>query len=311
MPPRRLSDLLFRIRGEDDLSAPAGKGEAALKDLREEADRAGKDLRDLGDSAEETTQAFDDGAGGGLAGGVGGVAGALGGAAIVGAFGTFATSVSDQAVELIRFSEQTGISVEALAALSAQGEQVGVDFEGLAGASQTLSEKLLDAENGSVGVIEEFENLGLTWEDLKNLTPEEQLDVVGAALLAIESDSERAAAGGILLGDEWLNLVQILEAGGGTVQAVIDKQHELGTILGSDGVETLADLSEAWTILQQQVETALSEALIQVAPTITELLPVVSDLISGLGSVASAALVREGGCRRVPRRDSRRPDRAR
>ena len=115
--------------------------------------------------------------------------------------------------EIARMSTSLGIGTDDLQKWKFAAEQSGTELEVVGDASRTLSERILEAANGSEDAIAQFDALGLSAEDLGKLTPNEQLRTFFGALGDVEDQSRQTAIGQAALGDDYARLSPLIEGG--------------------------------------------------------------------------------------------------
>jgi hypothetical protein len=142
--------------------------------------------------------------------------GLLGGALAIG--GTVAgmvalsASVAEANRELIRLSEESGVSTTTVQALQFALDAAGRDSGNLDGALEDLGERMVDAASGSGEAAEAFDRLGVRATDASGkLRPSEEVlrDVIGA-LQRLPEGAERSALATAALGDSMRGVAQAL-----------------------------------------------------------------------------------------------------
>jgi hypothetical protein len=138
-----------------------------------------------------------------------GAAGALGlafgGTAIVNAIKAQIAAALEYADKLSNLSVSTSISVQGLQRLESIGVTSGVSIETLAGAVETLQRKLDDpAARGAI------RQMGLDYEFIRRLRPEDQFLQLAAAVSKIADPIARANAGAALFGKTWSTIAPAL-----------------------------------------------------------------------------------------------------
>ena len=142
--------------------------------------------------------------------------GLLGGALAIG--GTVAGMVALSAAvaeanrELIRLSEESGVSTTTVQALQFALDAAGRDSGNLDGALEDLGERMVDAASGSGEAAEAFDRLGVRATDASGkLRPSEEVlrDVIGA-LQQLPEGAERSALATAALGDSMRGVAQAL-----------------------------------------------------------------------------------------------------
>ena len=123
----------------------------------------------------------------------------IAGAAALGAIGAQGVQA---AAELGNLARNANVSVESFQQLSRAARRFGADGSDLVGILTRSAEVVDEARLGTAQYVEDLEALGLTYESLRNLAPEAQLQAIADGLLTLENDAQRTATGIRLLGDD-------------------------------------------------------------------------------------------------------------
>lgn len=149
-----------------------------------------------------------------------GVLGTIGAGAAVGAIGAFVKSTLDAQDSLSKLSQKTGIAVESLAGLEFAAEQSGVELEKVAKATRAFGLLVAESADSTSGASDKLRQLGLSYKDLKDLSPEKQLLALADALQKFGKE-DRAVALTATLGQKMADLIPLLSGG----------SKELGTLI--------------------------------------------------------------------------------
>lgn len=220
-------------------------------------------------------------------GGVAGVAGAaIGGVtAAIGAL-TGAITASGEALldattaaaeygdNVDKMSQKMGISAEAYQEWSAVMEHSGTSMESLKASMKTLANA---AQNNN----EAFATLGITEEELANLSQEDLFGRVIEGLQGMEEGTERTYIAGQLLGRGATELGALLNTSAEDTQAMKDRLHELGGVMSDEDVkaaaafqDSLQDMTTGFDALQRNLVSGFM-------PSLTSVMDGVSDIFAG------------------------------
>jgi len=95
--------------------------------------------------------------------------------------------------KLSELSDQTGISSDRLAILSRMFQNSGLSADDLGKVVNKLQKFIEGAGDAGSANAQKLAKLGLTFDDIKNLSPEEQFQTVAKALAGIQDPTEKAA----------------------------------------------------------------------------------------------------------------------
>ena len=177
-------------------------------------------LSGLSSAGEGLSKVFGGGAGlsGGLANIGASVAGLVNpftiGLAAVAAFGAGATAVArglldleDRVEKLGNTADKLGVSFEFIQVLEEAGNRSGVSIESVSSAFGKLQKTLAGADEESKAATESLTKLGVSFADLENLSPEEQIRLIGEKLQGIEDPAKRTAAAMQIFGKSGADLL--------------------------------------------------------------------------------------------------------
>ena len=160
------------------------------------------------------------------------------GSAIAGAFAvsTFASGIkgaADLGGALSDLSARTGIAAGRLALLSRAFEDNGVSADKIGGVINKLQKTIFEFGTGAEKPAKVFAELGITFEEISRLSPDQQFAMVQKAIAGIEDPAKRAALAMQLFGKAGGELLTLfgdagaLNAAGttlGTAAEILDRR---------------------------------------------------------------------------------------
>ncbi len=136
------------------------------------------------------------------------------GLAAVAAFGAGASAVAsgllsleDRVETLGNTADKLGVSFEFIQTLEEAGNRSGVSIESVSSAFGKLQKTLAGADEESKAATAALAKLGISFTDLENLSPEEQIRLVGEQLQGIEDPAKRTAAAMQIFGKSGADLL--------------------------------------------------------------------------------------------------------
>ena len=113
------------------------------------------------------------------------------------AFSGAAKYFSSYGDQVAKMAKRTGLSVEALSQLRYVASQTGTEFESLEMGFRRMQRSIYDAGRGLSTAKDALTDLGLRFEDLNGLTPEDQFKKIGwRAAMASTMDAKTSQVGG-------------------------------------------------------------------------------------------------------------------
>ncbi len=202
--------------------------------------------------------------------------------ALLGAAKTFAT-MGDHVAKMGR---RTGFSAEALSELGFAAEQSGADMETLEKGLRRMQRTIYDAARGLSTATEGLSVLGLSVEDLKGLSPEDQFTLIADRIGAIKDPTLKAAVAMEMFGRSGTQMLPLLENGAAGINALREEARRLGLTISSEDARAAEEFSDTlnrmWRVVKQAVfaiGAALAPTLSEVAVWITRTVKTTTDWI--------------------------------
>lgn len=196
--------------------------------------------------------------------------------------------------EINKASQRTGVGVEALTELKYAAEQSGASFEELESGLKKMQKTLFEAAGGSKEALTSLAAIGVTLDDLKGLSPDEQFVKIADALSGVSDASARTALTMGIFGKSSTQLIPLMAEGAAGIKALQDRARELGLTFGKEDAEaatkfgdTLEDLWKQAQAVTFQVGAAIANAL---QPFATATLKVMATVINWVKENRSLAL---------------------
>lgn len=221
-----------------------------------------------------------------------GISGALkmGGAAIAG-LGAAAVGLGKTLVDNANAASQMGDNVDKMSqklGISAQSYQEwdyvlnlsGTSMQNMSTGMKTLTNKLDEAKSGSADAQNMFAQLGISLEELQNMSREDIFEASIKGFQGLEDSTERAALANDLFGKSGQELTPLFNTSAEETAELIKNVNDLGGVMSDEAVKSSAGFVDAMTNLQ----TAMSGARNGIA---TEMLPALTDLTNGFAQLLS------------------------
>ena len=208
-----------------------------------------------------------------------------GGGVIAGALltvGTAATSalvngtkeLAEYGDNIDKMSQKMGLSAEAYQEWDAVMQHSGTTMETMKASMKTLATA---AETGN----EAFELLGISQEELANMSQEDLFNATIAALQDVEDTTQRTYLAGKLLGRGATELGPLLNMSAEETQALKDRVHELGGVLADDAVSDAAAFQDQLQDMQTSLQGVSNSLLAEFLPEVTGIMSGLTEVFSG------------------------------
>lgn len=194
---------------------------------------------------------------------------------------------SRQAIDEIgKLSARTGIAVETIQQLQLVATESGSSTDALATAFGRLGAEIGKGaiEGGADKVNKKFELLGLTYEQLAQLSPEEQFYAVADAVEGIEDPAQRLAAVTEIFGTRaGQPLVNALQLGGDKIRELQGEAAELGGTLSQEAVSAVEQMNDEIGRVGFAFNNVVNQVTSALAPVVTSFAEKIQEIIKGMG----------------------------
>ena len=190
----------------------------ALRDVGEESDKDAKETKDLADETKKAGKSAEDAKSGFTV-----LKGALASLAADGikacarglkelgrGFVDTIQDVADAGDEIQKNSQKVGLSYESYQKWDYAMKIAGTEMASMNTGLKTLTNKFDDALTGSKGAVEQFNRLGLSMSDIKDLSREELFGTVIESLQGVTDETEKAALANDFFGKSGQELIPLL-----------------------------------------------------------------------------------------------------
>lgn len=194
------------------------------------------------------------------------------------------SEVLNGAVQLDKLHRVTGLSTDALQAMSVAAKETNVSQESLNKGLEIFTRNVGLAENGSKKASQGFSELGIRVSELKNLSPDQQFQLIAEKLSDVDDKSRRAAIGSQLFGKSFLEIEpaidEVSEQGFGKF---LNKLKELGVYLDQDTIRQMRDAKIAAGEIGEELKGLASQFLTGLMPAATKAMDEIIKDTSGDG----------------------------
>jgi len=215
------------------------------------------------------------------------------GAATIAAVGTAAVgagvaitkatgAVAEHGDNIDKMSQKMGMSAKAYQEWDAVLQHSGTSIEAMKPSMKTLA-------NAAQSGAEEFQKLGISQEEVANLSQEDLFAKTIEGLQNMEEGTERTAIASKLLGRGATELGALLNTSAEDTQKMKDRVNELGGVMSDEAVKASAAYQDSLQDLQTAMEGTRRNA-------ISKFLPGMVDVMDGLASILAG---KAGGSEKI------------
>jgi hypothetical protein len=201
------------------------------------------------------------------------------GAAVKGSLGAAMYSFIEKGDELEKLSIRTGMSVEQLSLLSYTAGQSDASLEDVGKSAKHLAKFLLEANAGSKEATDALQALGLKFEDLRRLSPDELFERFGRALADLPLNTfERNAIAIKAFGREGLKLIPMFK----DFEHLKKEAGELGLgQVSAKDAHAAVELGDAFKRLKAILGSGIFAVGAAIAPDFKAILDIIQPLLAG------------------------------
>ena len=183
-----------------------------------------------------------------------------------------AKKLGDYGAAIQDMSDATGIGVTELQGLVYGVEQAGGSAQNLSMAFRTQARFVGYLSQGIASYTQYLGDLGITYEDLKGLSPEETFLTLSEALAGVQDDVRKTEIGMVMFGGRGMSsILSAMEQFDGSLRNAQDQFEELGAALSEEQVANLKAFSDAMTDMGYELRALLADVIVPMLPTIKEM----------------------------------------
>lgn len=174
---------------------------------------------------------------------------------------SYASNVAQSVDQMNDLAQRTGIGVEALQSLQVAAKLGGVDD--LTGHLQKMTVAIGNAAD--TGNIEAFQKLGLDFESLQAMAPEDQFRIIGAAIAKLPTEAERAAAAMKIFGKSGIELLPMFNQ---NLEETEARAKRLGIVLSENQVDAIGDMNDSLDMVKATFDGIIGQVVSNLAPAV-------------------------------------------
>lgn len=191
----------------------------------------------------------------------------------------FVSRVNGTLDALHDLSQRTDISAESLQVFQMAARLAGVDD--LTGALSKLAVAIGQAAES--GNTEAFTRLGLDFEALRTMSPEDQFRAIQAAIAALPTAAQRAAAAVAIFGRAGVELLPLMNENLAEIEA---RMKRLGAVVRDDQVAAIDEMNDALVMVRAMFDGIIGQVTANLAPVVTALAEELMRVVEGFNGAS-------------------------
>lgn len=196
------------------------------------------------------------------------------GTAITGAFVGAAKKTADYGDKVDKMSQKIGISAESYQKWDYVMQRAGGNVDSLKMGMKTLSQQ---AQKGN----ESFQKLGISQEEVANLSQEELFEKTVKGLASMEQGTERATIASELLGRAGADMGPLLNGGSKAIEEQMELAEKYGMVMPDNAVKASAVFEDSLTTMQMTFQGLKNRMMAEFLPAMTEVTDGMAKLFAG------------------------------
>lgn len=201
------------------------------------------------------------------------------GAAVSAGLVAMAVKFAKAGDEVQKMALRTGFSTEMLSELRHAAELSGTSLAGLETGIKKMQRVITEAGTGAGEYVDALAMLGLTYEDLAALSPEEQFLKLIMALADVENATTKAGVAQEIFGRAGTMLLPMLASGAAGLQEMREEAHKLGLVFDQEAADKAALFNDQISRLQGAFQGLIIEMGPVIADIISDLIPAIIDAV--------------------------------
>ena len=184
--------------------------------------------------------------------------------------------------EIDKNSQKVGLSSEAYQKWDYAMKISGTEMASCTTGIKTLTNTFDDAINGSASAAEKFTRLGLSLEDIRDMSREDLFATVVNSLQNVSSETEKAALANDLFGKSGQDLLPLLNLTEEQLGELMNEAEEYGMVMSDDAVAASAGFQDSLTKLRGTMAGARNSMIGVLLPGLTSVMNGFSGLVAGV-----------------------------
>lgn len=191
--------------------------------------------------------------------------------------------------KMARLSARTGQTYQEIATLELAGRLAGVGIDQLATATARADRLFVAAGNGSKQAAAAFKTIGLSFEELDGLAPDERFNRIAASIAALPTPAQQTAAAIAIFGRSGAELVPMFQEVGGRMGEIREQAERFGLALSDSQVAGIAEMNDSLDLAYAAIQGIVNQVTAGLAPALTEVANLWSGFVAATGGASIGA----------------------
>ena len=202
-------------------------------------------------------------------------------AALTGTMVSGAKDVANYGDEIDKTSQKLGLSTDAYQKWNYVLNLSGTEMSSMTTGLKTLTNKLDDAKNGSENAQAMFQKLGLSMDDVNNMSREEVFEATIKGFQGMADSTERAALANDLFGKSGQNLTPLFNQSIEQTEEQLELAEKYGMVMPESAVKASAAFNDSLTTMQMTMTGLKNRAMGEFLPSMTTVMDGLAKVFAG------------------------------
>ena len=204
------------------------------------------------------------------------------GAAVSAALGVSVKALANAADVADDTAKRTGLTAQAVQELAYVAKMTGSNLSTVEVALRTMQRNLADTGAESATFKGALEALGISLDDLRQMSPQKQFDTLSNALAGVDDASQRAGLSMAVFGRSGTALMPMLAEGQSKLAALKQEAHDYGFVMSGEVIEAGTTFNDNLDRLKGALGGLAQQFVAGLLPALNEFVLDVANVVSGV-----------------------------
>ena len=171
--------------------------------------------------------------------------------------------------DLAKFAEKSGLAAEAASELAHAAKMQDIELGSLATGLKKMQVTLSEAGTGTKSATATLKALGLTFEQLKALNPDQQFELIAEQISKLKDPADRTRAAVELFGRAGADLLPLFTDGAAGIRRAREEAERLGKSFSAADLKTFQDADDAIKTMKASASGLADTLALKTGPAIT------------------------------------------
>lgn len=223
-------------------------------------------------------------------------------------FGSVASSVTNGVSSLVRYGQaqaevidgqsklaaRLGMTYQEFSGLALAGDLAGVSAETVAKAATKADLAFVKAAGGSKTAQAAFSNLGLSMDDLGQMSAADRFSAISEAIAGLPTEAQRAAAAVQVFGKAGVELLPMFAGGAEGIRQAREQAEKLGLALTTAQGQDVEAMNDAITLAGKAIEGIVQQVTAYLAPAVQAVADTFTEMVGTAGGANLGKMIGDG-----------------